>query len=70
MMPGGMSGLDLAREIRRRRPALPVILTTGYAGAARGAEEEGFPLLLKPYDIEQLQAVLHAHLSADREIQS
>ena len=27
MMPGGMSGADLAREIIRRRPNLPVVLT-------------------------------------------
>jgi CheY-like chemotaxis protein len=31
MMPGGVSGLQLAREIRRRHPRIPVILTTGYS---------------------------------------
>ena len=30
MMPGGVSGLELAREIRRRHPALTILLTTGY----------------------------------------
>ena len=30
MMPGGVSGLELARDIRRRHPGIPVILTTGY----------------------------------------
>ena len=34
MMPGGVSGLQLAREIRRRHPSMPVILTTGYVEAA------------------------------------
>ena len=58
MMPGGMSGLELAREINRRRPALPIVLTTGYAGAAAGASAEGFGLLLKPYSLEALAQAL------------
>ena len=37
MMPGAMNGLDLALEARRRRPGLPVLLTSGYAEAALGA---------------------------------
>ncbi len=64
MMPGGMSGLDLAHELRRRRPGLPVILTTGYAEAAAGIETEGFGLLLKPYRLEALVDTLNAHLRA------
>jgi CheY-like chemotaxis protein len=31
VMPGGVSGLDLARTLRDRRPELLVILTTGYS---------------------------------------
>jgi signal transduction histidine kinase/CheY-like chemotaxis protein len=58
MMPGGTSGVDLAREIKRRRPGLPVVLTTGYQHAASGAEAEGVPVLLKPYRIEDLAKVL------------
>jgi signal transduction histidine kinase/ActR/RegA family two-component response regulator len=64
MMPGGMSGLELAHELKRRRPDLPVILTTGYAEAAAGIEREGFGLLLKPYRIEALADTLNAHLVA------
>ena len=30
-MPG-MTGLDLIREVRRRRPTLPTILLTGHVG--------------------------------------
>jgi len=29
MMPGGVSGLQLAREIRRRHPTVPILLATG-----------------------------------------
>ncbi len=52
IMPGGMNGVMLAREARRRRPRLKVLLTTGYAEAsiervdARGTE---FDLIDKPY---------------------
>ncbi len=48
MMPGGVSGLELAREIGRRHPDLPVILTTGYVEAAASMTDGEFELLLKP----------------------
>jgi signal transduction histidine kinase/ActR/RegA family two-component response regulator len=63
MMPGGMSGVDLAHEIRKRRPDLPVVLTTGYVEAARTAMAEGLEVLLKPYPLEALSAVLEGHIS-------
>lgn len=31
IMPGGMNGVMLAREVKRRRPRMRVLLTTGYA---------------------------------------
>ena len=58
MMPGGMNGVDLAREIRRRRADLPVMLATGYIEVARGAVAEGFQVLLKPYQPEALAQAL------------
>jgi PAS domain S-box-containing protein len=58
MMPGGVSGLDLAREIRRRHPDLPIVLTTGYVEAAAGMEEGEFVLLPKPYSLEALADAL------------
>jgi CheY-like chemotaxis protein len=30
MIPGPMNGIDLAREMKRRRADIPVLLTTGY----------------------------------------
>ena len=62
MMPGGISGLELAREIRRRQPNLPVVLVTGYAEAAANMEDGKFGLLLKPYTLEALAAALDAEL--------
>ena len=58
MMPGGTSGLDLAREIRRRKTNLPVVLATGYAESAAGMMDGEFRLLLKPYSLEALADAL------------
>jgi signal transduction histidine kinase/CheY-like chemotaxis protein len=59
MMPGGMNGLELTREIRRRRPALPVLLTSGYADVVkRDAQAEGIALLPKPYQLADLAAAI------------
>ena len=62
MMAGGVSGLELAREIKRRQPMLPVVLTTGYAEAAASMKDERFPLLLKPYSAEALAEALGRRL--------
>jgi CheY-like chemotaxis protein len=60
MMPGDMNGVDLAREVRLRRPGLPVLLTSGYAEAARrDAEAQGVRILPKPYRVDELQAALN-----------
>jgi CheY-like chemotaxis protein len=58
MMPGGVSGLELAREIKRRQPNLPIVLTTGYAEAAAGMTDGEFQLLLKPYSVAELADAL------------
>ncbi|HEY5412219.1 MAG TPA: ATP-binding protein [Caulobacteraceae bacterium] len=66
VMPGRMSGMDLAREVSRRRPDLPVVLTTGFSEAADQAHQQGFRLLMKPYRIEALAATLEAARKARR----
>jgi len=58
LMPGGTNGLELAREIRRRQPALPVVLVTGYAEAVSGMEKDEFQLLHKPYSLDGLSHAL------------
>jgi signal transduction histidine kinase len=54
VMPGGMTGVDLAREARKLRPQIGVLLASGYAAEALakhgGAGE--FELISKPYDTE------------------
>jgi PAS domain S-box-containing protein len=50
VMPGGRTGVDLAREAVALRPGLPVILSSGYTGEALGsAADAPWPLLPKPY---------------------
>jgi CheY-like chemotaxis protein len=54
-MPNGMSGLDLAREVRRRGPDVKVLSTSGYS--SRTADETGdteFMSLVKPYSSADL----------------
>jgi CheY-like chemotaxis protein len=58
MMPGGMSGLELAREIRRRHAGVAIVLTTGYADAAAGMRPNEFRVLLKPYSMAALADAL------------
>jgi signal transduction histidine kinase/ActR/RegA family two-component response regulator len=62
VMPG-LSGIELAAELKKRRPKLPVILTTAYSDAVGDRKViEGYTLLNKPYRIEALQAALGAAL--------
>jgi len=70
MMPGGMSGVQLAREIRQRHPALPVLLTTGYVEAASGLEDGEFELLLKPFSLETLATALGVRATEDRSVEA
>jgi two-component system, NtrC family, sensor kinase len=58
VMPG-MSGIELAREIRRHYADLPVVLTSGYSHGLSDRGSDGLELLQKPYSIEQLSRVLH-----------
>ena len=58
VMPG-MTGIELAQEIRRRHSDMPVVLTSGYSHVLSEHGSYGFELLQKPYSIEQLSRVLH-----------
>jgi signal transduction histidine kinase/CheY-like chemotaxis protein/integral membrane sensor domain MASE1 len=66
VMPGGMSGLDLARTLRERRPELPVLLATGYSQYAVQVVNEGFTLVEKPYRRDALSASIRAAVEQGR----
>ncbi len=50
-LPGGLTGLDIAKVMRARYPAMPVILATGRPDVLdqRWRSRSGFVLLRKPY---------------------
>jgi PAS domain S-box-containing protein len=57
IMPGGLNGVMLAREVRRRRPKIKVLLTTGYAETSIERTDAGgteFDVLSKPYNRQEL----------------
>lgn len=61
MMPGGMNGIDLAREIRQRRGNIPILLTSGYVDSTKAtADREGLTILPKPYRMKELATALSA----------
>ncbi len=58
---GGMDGIELLRELRRRRPELPVILLTAYgsvSSAVAAMREGAFDYITKPFDNEELRATV------------
>jgi PAS domain S-box-containing protein len=65
IMPG-MSGTQLAAEMRRTRPKLPVLFMSGYtSGPAPGGQElpADAPLLHKPFQTEHLLSALNQLLA-------
>jgi two-component system, NtrC family, sensor kinase len=58
LMPGGMNGLELGHAVRRLYPAMPVLLTTGYSDSAHDSVQQGFVVLLKPFDLAGLEQAL------------
>ena len=57
VMPGRMNGIELAREIRKRKPGLPIVLATGSSDIS---EDVGsvFPVVRKPYTAASLEAII------------
>lgn len=62
-MPGEMDGLDLAHWVRRERPEIAVLLTSGFTELNKSQptrDLQGLPLLSKPYSREQLMEAIEA----------
>lgn len=60
VMPGGMTGIELARRVTRDYPAMQVVLTSGYAGddVDKALKDAPWPFLRKPYSGEELARIL------------
>jgi PAS domain S-box-containing protein len=69
VMPGGMSGQELARQLQHEKPGLKVAFTSGYSATIAGQEfrlgvDEAF--LQKPYEADQLLKTVRASLDGKR----
>ena len=61
VMPGGLSGFEVADQALAINSALRILLATGYASgaeAAAGASENRHPVLRKPYSLRDLAKAL------------
>ncbi|SFI54842.1 CHASE3 domain-containing protein [Bradyrhizobium sp. Gha] len=66
VIPGGMSGRELADEVAKHRPGLKVLYTSGYTDNAivhHGKLDDGVMLLTKPYRRNQLAEMIRKALN-------
>ena len=56
IMPGVMTGIDLANRMRIIQPDLKILLTTGFADSAPAREDSGhnFQVVAKPYQLDDI----------------
>jgi len=65
IMPGGISGLQLARQLLQEKPELRVIYSSGYSAEIAGndlALKDGINYLAKPYELDRLLRIVRASL--------
>jgi len=63
-----MTGVELAEEMRRKRPGLPVLLTSGYERLTPAVNEavlKTFAMVPKPYRKEDLADAVYRMLHGD-----
>ena len=63
VIPGAMDGVVLAAEVRRLRPGMPVLLTTGWGD--RTDDHGGLDLIGKPYRSAELTRKIRAVLDPE-----
>jgi PAS domain S-box-containing protein len=66
VMPGGASGVSLAREAQTLRPEMQILLTSGFVGDGANLAEHEFPLIDKPYEAAALAARVREMLDQAR----
>ena len=69
VMPGGVSGRQLAERLQAESPGLKVIYTSGYSPGMAGKDIallEGFNFLAKPYPPTRLAQVVRECLDGKR----
>lgn len=68
ILPGGVTGIELTKQILEERPGTPIILATGYqdkgeAIAANTVSMENITYVPKPYDIEAIPEMVRTMLT-------
>jgi PAS domain S-box-containing protein len=69
IMPEGVSGRQLAKQLVEEKPTLKVIYTSGYNAEIAGKEvklKDGINYLAKPYDLERLFRTVREALDGQR----
>jgi PAS domain S-box-containing protein len=71
VMPGGMTGGDLAAELKKRKPGLKVIYASGYSSVLTGKDfSQGNNIFLaKPYQPNQVARLIRTTIDAPPEDQ-
>jgi CheY-like chemotaxis protein len=70
VMPGGMDGLELARQAMERWPALKIVLTSGFPDVRTKHDNaflQSFRLLGKPYSKQEMAHALRAVLDGAKD---
>jgi signal transduction histidine kinase/DNA-binding response OmpR family regulator len=65
VLPDGLTGLELADRFKQERPALKVVITSGYSAEEvkkKSPAHQGFHFIQKPYHAESLGRALRACL--------
>jgi len=68
VMPGGVTGKDLADHLRSERSSLKIVFCSGYSAQIIGPEIANFPesfFLAKPFDVKNLMQVVRQALAAN-----
>lgn len=63
-----VDGVELCRRIRARWPGLTVVLTSGYSHVLAEDMRDGFPLLQKPYSLDDLVRVMRDAHAQNRKV--
>ncbi len=66
VMPGGMSGYELAEQAMGSRSDLKILLTSGHTEKASGQVQQKYTLIMKPYALEDLARRLQSLLGESK----
>jgi CheY-like chemotaxis protein len=71
IMPGGVTGSDLAAELKKRKPELRVVFSSGYSSELVGTDfgKNDTAFLSKPYQPDQIARIVRKALDAAPSLQ-